>query len=204
VNLNGEGDVLLGSTPLGGSGCSESVITPGTPTIAGTVRVGSVLTAATGSWTPSGLTFTYQWRADGTPIPGATGPSISLTAAHLGRGISVAVTGSKTGYTAVTKASAVTSPVAPGSLSPTPKPKITGTAQVGKKLSAKPGSWGPGAVAKTYRWFANGKAIPGATGKKLKLTAALVGKRIKLKVTGKKPGYTSVTKASKTTAKVTT
>jgi hypothetical protein len=204
VNLNGEGDVLTGSSSLGGSGCTGSTITAGTPSISGTAKVGEVLTAAPGSWTPDGISFTYQWLADGTAIAGATGPSLSLTAAQLGRAISVSVTGSKTGYTAVTNASAATAAVAPGTLAPTPKPKITGTAKVGKKLTAKPGAWGPGTVDKTYKWLANGKVISGATGKKLKLTAALVGKRIKVKVTGEKAGYTSVSKASKATAKVTT
>ena len=97
-----------------------------------------------------------------------------------------------------------TAPVAPGTLSPTPKPKIKGTPEVGKKLTAKPGAWGPGAVTKTYKWFANGKAIPGATGKKLTLKAAQAGKKITVKVTGTKPGYTKVTRTSAATVKVTT
>lgn len=202
VVLNGQGEVMAGSTPLGGAGCAASTITGGTPTIAGTAKVGKVLTAAPGSWSPAGVAFSYQWYASGTAIPGATGTSLMLTAGHVGRKIAVRVTGSKAGYTAVTRTSAVTGNVAPGTLAPAPKPKITGTPKVGKKLTAKPGTWGPGSVAKAYRWYANGKAIPGAKGKTLKLTASHVGKRITVRITGTKAGYATVTKVSAATAKI--
>jgi hypothetical protein len=201
VSLDGAGIVLTGSTPLGGAGCAGSVITPGTPTISGTAKVGMVLSAVPGSWSPSGVALSYQWHADGTPIPGATGQSLPLTAAHLGRGIAVKVTGSKTGLPTVSVPSANTPNVAPGTLAPPPQPKIKGTAKVGKKLTAKPGSWHPGTVL-SYQWYANGKAISGAKGKKLKLKASHAGKRITLKVTGTQPGYEPVTKVSAATPKV--
>ncbi len=89
-----------------------------------------------------------------------------------------------------------------GTLAPAPKPKITGVKQVGKKLTAVPGIWGPGAVALSYQWYAAGHKIPGANGKKLKLKSAQVGKRITVKVTGTKAGYTKVTKASKPTVQI--
>jgi hypothetical protein len=200
VFLNG--DVLTGSTSLGGAGCAGSTITAGTPTIAGTAKVGMALTAAPGSWSPAGVAFSYQWYADGTSIPGATGDSLLLAPAQVGKGISVRVTGSKAGYTAVAKTSAVTTNVAPGTLAPAPKPKIKGKAKVGEKLTAKPGTWGPGEVAKTYQWYANGKAISGATGKSLKLKASHAGKRITVKVTGTKAGYDPVTNVSAATVKI--
>jgi hypothetical protein len=80
-------------------------------------------------------------------------------------------------------------------------PKITGTARVSKTLKVKKGTWTPGA-AFTYRWYQGGKQIKAATKATLKLKAAQKGKRIRVKVTGHKAGYTNLTKVSKATAKV--
>jgi len=91
---------------------------------------------------------------------------------------------------------------APKSLA-TSKPAITGKAKVGMRLVAHPGVWGPTPVKLTYRWYANGAKIAGATGKTLKLTKAQRSKRITVKVTGKKDGYVTASKTSKATKKVT-
>ncbi|MBA3019723.1 hypothetical protein [Propionicimonas sp.] len=85
----------------------------------------------------------------------------------------------------------------------TSTPVIAGKAKVGKKLTVRTGAWGPAPVALSYRWYANGVKIAGATGKTLKVTKAQRGKRITVKVTGTKAGYASVTRASKATKKVT-
>ncbi len=77
-------------------------------------------------------------------------------------------------------------------------PKITGTARVGRVLEAKPGNWSSKATL-TYQWLRGGKAIKGATGKKYKLVSADKGKRISVKVTGKRSGYASSSKTSKKT-----
>ncbi len=55
------------------------------PSISGSPVVGSTLTATPGTWSEPGVTFAYQWRANGTNIAGATQPSLGLTAAQLGR-----------------------------------------------------------------------------------------------------------------------
>ncbi|MDR1791768.1 MAG: glycoside hydrolase family 3 C-terminal domain-containing protein [Propionibacteriaceae bacterium] len=75
------------------------------------------------------------------------------------------------------------------------KPAISGTAKVGKTLKVKTGAWTSGTKFK-YQWLANGKKIAKATKSSLKLTKALKGKKISVKVTGSKSGYTSVTKTS--------
>lgn len=75
------------------------------------------------------------------------------------------------------------------------KVKITGAAKVGKKLTAVPGKAAGAKI--TYKWFSNGKAIKKATGKTLKLTKALKGKKVTVKVTYAKTGFTSVTQTSK-------
>ncbi|WP_425864839.1 hypothetical protein [Arthrobacter sp. TWP1-1] len=86
-------------------------LTAPTPTISGTLRTGSTLTANTGTWT-TGTTLQYQWYRSETAIPGATAKSYKLVQADKNGTIKVRVTGSKTGYTTVAKYSASTGPVA--------------------------------------------------------------------------------------------
>ncbi len=65
------------------------------PSVSGEARVGNTVTANTGTWADAdgdALTYTYQWRANGTSIPGATGSSLTLVAAQAGMTISVTVT----------------------------------------------------------------------------------------------------------------
>ena len=82
------------------------------------------------------------------------------------------------------------------------KPKITGTVKVGKKLTAKPGVWKPSSVKLSYQWLRNGKAIKGATKAVYTLASKDKGKKITVKVTGKKAGYASKSVVSKATKKV--
>ncbi|MDF1489569.1 hypothetical protein [Tessaracoccus caeni] len=80
-------------------------------------------------------------------------------------------------------------------------PKISGTVQVGKKLTAKTGTWSP-KPSFSYQWYRDGKKISKATKSTYTLTSSDKGTKITVKVTGKKSGYTSVTKTSKKTASV--
>ena len=177
------------------------VITPApTPTVSGTPRVGAPLQAVTGTWM-TGVTFSYTWSVDGSPVAGATGATYRPRPADLGKAVHVAVTGSKPGYPDVTTTSTDTAVVGRGVLS-TSKPTILGLTKVGKKLTAVAGVWTRGTTL-GYAWFANGKAIKHATAKRLTLTKAQKGKRITVKVTGKQAGYTTASKTSARTAKIT-
>ncbi|PPH45210.1 hypothetical protein C5D09_10990 [Rathayibacter sp. AY1C9] len=185
----------------GTAAVTGGAITAATPTISGTAKVGSTLTAKPGTWGPSPVALAYQWKANGTALSGATSATYTPTGATLGKAITVTVTGSKSGFTAVTKTSAKTSAVVAGTLSAA-TPTITGTAKVGSTLTAKPGTWGPSPVALTYQWKANGTAISGATSATYKPTSATVGKKITVTVTGKKADYTTATRTSAATAAV--
>ncbi len=92
------------------------------PSIAGSPVVGSVLTASPGTWSESGVTFAYQWRADGTKIAGAAQPTLALTAAQLGRRITVLVTATKTGFVRRSKISPAVGPVAAATVVNPPPP----------------------------------------------------------------------------------
>jgi hypothetical protein len=82
-----------------------------TPTISGTARLGSTLTASPGTWTPSPVTLTYRWRANGVDIAGATGKTLKVAMTQVGKRITVTVTGSKIGFTSAQQTSAPTAVV---------------------------------------------------------------------------------------------
>ncbi|WP_298131782.1 hypothetical protein [Micropruina sp.] len=83
-----------------------------------------------------------------------------------------------------------------------PTPKISGTAKVGKKLTAKPGTWKPSGTKLSYQWYRNSTKISGATKSTYKLVKADKKKKITVKVTGKKDGYANTTKTSAKTKTV--
>lgn len=174
---------------------AAGVLSTVTPTITGTVAVGSKLSAKPGAWT-SGTSYSYQWYASGAAIRGATASTLTLTTAQRAKTITVKVTGKKSGYTSASKTSKATGKVATAAT-----PAISGTAAIGSKLTAKTGTW-TSKTSFSYRWYANGAAISGATKSTFTVTRSQAGKAITVAVTGKKSGYATVTKTSKPTAKV--
>lgn len=164
------------------------------PTVSGTGRVGRVLTAGTPTWGPGTVAKSYRWLRNGAPITGATGASYRLVAADLGKKVSVRVTGTKPGYPTVVRTSAART-VARGILT-TATPKIAGTPVAGRLLTAHAGTWGPGTVAKTFRWYRNGVAIKNATRASYRLTKADRGRRITVRVTGRKTAYVTAVRSS--------
>jgi len=168
------------------------------PTISGTAAVGSVLTAKPGTWSPSGVTLTYAWKRGTTTV--STRSTYVPVAADVGKRLTLTVTGSKAGYTTTSRTA--TSPVvAAGQLRNTVRPTISGKAVVGRALTAKPGTWSPTATV-SYRWQRNGVAISGATKSSYTATAADVGKRLSVKVTASRAGYSSLSATSGSSAKV--
>ncbi|CAN7480729.1 sunset domain-containing protein [Knoellia sp. LjRoot47] len=176
---------------------SALVVTPGTPSIAGLPMVGSVLTAGPGAWA-TGTAVTYQWFADGAPVPGATGRTFTLTTAQDGKALHVAVTASKPAYATVTRGSAATKRVMRWS-----SPGISGYFAYGQPLTARPGVWTTGATLR-YQWFADGRAVAGATTATLKLGTAQRDRRISVSVTGSKAGHLTVGRFSAQSARVLT
>jgi len=177
----------------------EGVLETVQPTTTGTARVGKTLTAKPGTWA-AGTTLRYQWLADGKAITSATRGNFALTAAQRRHRITVVVTGTRPGYETASAASAATGKVAYGQLS-TSKPRISGTARVGKTLRAAAKSWTTGAKV-TYRWYASGTKITGATKSTLTLASKYAGKKVTVRVTSTKPGYTTVVTKSAATKRV--
>jgi hypothetical protein len=85
------------------------------PTISGTAQVGSTLTGIPGTFSASPTSVAGQWLANGTPIPDATGETLSLTSAMASQQISYRSTATKTGETTISSTSdavTVANPVA--------------------------------------------------------------------------------------------
>ena len=87
------------------------VITAGTPVISGAATLGTTLSVDEGSWSPSDVTYSYQWYRGSAPISGATGDSYTLAAGDVGNAVSVRVAASKTGLTSTSAVSAATAVV---------------------------------------------------------------------------------------------
>lgn len=180
---------------------NASFTTAPAPKVSGTAQVGKTLTVDAGTWKPAPDALAYQWYRDGTAIGGATKASYTLQVADLGAKLKVSVTASRTGYNSATKSSDTTDAVAKGTIS-SKTPTISGTRQVGKTLTAKPGTWSPSGVTFTYQWYRDSKAISGATKATYKLTKSDKGKRMSVAVTASTDGYNSLAKRSAQTGKV--
>lgn len=199
----------LGSTC---AACTASVVVgahpvspSAAPTVTGTPTVGQELTAGTAGWA-NGTTFTYQWLADGTPVPGATKATFTPGVTTAGQTVRVTVTGSKGAASPVSRTSEATTAVARAT-QPGSAPTISGTPKIGKRLVAEVGSWEPGTFF-TYAWSANGTAISAANGGTgptfTPSLATQVGQTITVAVTGTKAGYSSTVKTSAATSAVAT
>lgn len=129
------------------------------------------------------------------PTPTPTSPSPTPT--------TPAPTPTTPAPTPTTPTTPTTPPSPPKKFTNVPTPTISGTAQVGKILTAKPGSWSPAPSSFQYQWYRNGKAITGATGRTYTLAPAIKGGTVTVRVTAARTGYaTTTSKPSKTTKKV--
>ena len=167
----------------------------GLPTIGGTAQVGETLTASTsGIADQDGLdnaSFSYQWLADDSAIPDATGSTYTLVAADQGKTIKVRVSFTDNADNEETLTSAATAAVAarPNSLA-TGAPTISGTAQVGETLTADTSGIADGDgldnVSYSYQWIrsdgSNDTDIEGEKSSTYTLVPADQGKTIKVKV----------------------
>ncbi|PFG18261.1 hypothetical protein ATK74_2845 [Propionicimonas paludicola] len=102
------------------------------PTISGSAKVGSTLTANVPAWTPAVASLSYQWFAGDTAIDGATSREFVVTEAQTGIALRVVVTGRRSGYGSVQVSSVATSPIEaatppPPPETPTPSPTPTDT-----------------------------------------------------------------------------
>lgn len=160
------------------------------PVTSGTARVGQKLTATTGTWSASRLTYKYQWLRNGVAISGATSSSRTLTSYDLGKQLAVRITATGAAGTTPGMATSAAKTIALG-YAPrnTVKPKITGQHRVGSLETASPGSWSPSATSYSYQWYRGTTKIAGATKRTYRLTRADKWRTIKVVVTARRAGH---------------
>ncbi|MBO1900568.1 IPT/TIG domain-containing protein [Leucobacter weissii] len=161
------------------------------PSISGTARVGESLHATTGTWSVPGTAYQYQWLAGGEEIEGATAAAYALTAADLGKTITVRVTAIATGYRPEPAESAATEEIGKGSFANTALPQLSGAAIVGETLTVSAGEWQVPGTDHSVQWLRNGVPIAGATGSSYLLTDRDHTAAITATVTATKAGYLS-------------
>jgi hypothetical protein len=156
----------------------------GTPTQGQTLSVTNTLADVDGIPTSGAGAITYQWRADGAAISGATTGTFTLNQAQVGKAISVTARYTDNLGASETVTSSATSAVANLNDAPTGAVSISGNASQRHSLSATntladvDGIPGSGAGAISYQWRANGAPINGATGSTFNLTPTQIGKVI--------------------------
>ena len=210
--------VSVGYTDTGGTtetvdSAASAVVTSvnsaptGGVALTGTATQGSVLTADTSSLADAdGLgALSYEWKADGVTVSGATGASYTLTQAEVGKAITVSVGYTDTGGTTETVDSAASAVVTSVNSAPTGGVALTGTATQGSVLTADTSSLADadGLGALSYEWKADGVTVSGATGASYTLTQAEVGKAITVSVGYTDTGGTTETVDSAASAVVT-
>ncbi|MFE5792195.1 hypothetical protein ACFQ8C_06380 [Streptomyces sp. NPDC056503] len=156
--------------------------------VSGTAVVGGKVTARTGSWSLPVDSFAYEWRADGVAVAGATAASYTIPASLQGKALSVAVVARKEGHPTLTSSSAAVTvrgvtPVA------TKAPSLSGTARVRGTLVVNRGTWTEVPTSFTYQWYADGRAIGGATRSAFTLAQAQRGQRITVQVAAHRAGH---------------
>ncbi len=89
----------------------RGIFTTVTPTIIGTAKVGRTLSARHGTWSPPPSSWSYQWRANGHSISGATRSTYVISKSRVGQRITVTVTGKRAGYVTKSRGSSSTAVV---------------------------------------------------------------------------------------------
>ncbi len=132
----------------------------GAVTVSGVVEQGQALTVTNTLVDLEGISasgsgaITYQWKADGESIHGATGSSLMLTQAMVGKAITVKASYTDLGGNAESVTSAATEAVVNVDDEATGTLNIAGAAEEGGSLTASQGNVldADGATTTSYRW----------------------------------------------------
>jgi hypothetical protein len=172
--------------------------TMATPTITGSAKVGSTLTAVPGTWSPTPASYRYAWKIDGVAVTGATSSTFTVPVSAAGKRVTATVTGLKQYY----ESSATSAPTTATGTFTAPQPAIKGTAQVGRTLTVTRGTWSPTPSSVEYVWKANGVTISTQASSTFVVPASAKGKRLTVTVVGSRTGYTKKSVMSPATSTV--
>jgi hypothetical protein len=191
TNTYGSANVYSAQT---GTVASGAPVSSGAPAVSGLAAEGQKLTATTGTWSPAGTSYAYQWQrsSDGgntwTSIPSAVYSYYTPGAADLGDTVQVRVTATNT-YGTTVAYSASTATVASGAPARSASPAVSGLAAEGQKLTATAGTWAPAGTSYAYQWQRSSDGgntwtnIPSATLSYYTLGAADLGDTVQVQVT---------------------
>ena len=178
------------------------------PTISGTEREGSTLTATRGSWTNNPTSFAFRWQRCATDgggcvdIAGGNENTYTLTRADVGRTVRVVVTASNPDGRDVAPSQATDVIGSRNAPRNTVRPSVTGDPTVGEELSVSTGTWTPTPASYSYRWQrcdTDGTTclnIPGATGRTYGVRTIDIGNRLRALVTARTAAGEQATVAS--------
>ncbi|WP_121252639.1 hypothetical protein [Nocardioides ferulae] len=156
-----------------------TVLIPGTapfgnrlmPAVVGRPVVGARLEADAGEWSSPPRRYLYQWLADGSKIPDATGDVFVPTSDQVGREIAVQVI-ARSDDGSMSRTSAATAPVTTttpppggdGEVAVLDDPRLTAGPRVGRTLRVETGRIEPASAAASVQWLLDGSPLPGADG----------------------------------------
>lgn len=146
----------------------RGTLAAGTVAIIGTGEMGTAFLSTTDTWptAPGAVSLSYQWKADGANISGATTNTYAPVAGDVGKDITLSVVaktdepGWSNSPAAVSNAVQATGTLATGTVS------ITGTGAVGTPLTVTGNGWPtvPADVELKYQWKSGATPINGETG----------------------------------------
>ncbi|HET6152178.1 MAG TPA: DUF3152 domain-containing protein [Marmoricola sp.] len=170
------------------------------PTVSGTPRVGAVLSATPGTWSPTPTSYSYSWLRDGVVIPGAHAATYRPVGADRQHHLAVSVLARGETTPAVQAATSTpTSAIGYGVFSVIKAPSVAGVRRWGRTLTASSGSYSPTPTTVTYQWLRDGAAIKGATKATYAATATDFGTHLSVRVTLRHDDYLAGTALSPST-----
>lgn len=170
------------------------------PTTGGTApRIGVPMTATPGEWTRTeGVTWRYQWYMNGTAIDAGKQAAYTPSPGTLGKRLTVKATAVHEGDVVASATSTATSAVARGTIEVVSPPTLAAARYpvVGDRIGRDLGYWKPSGLTWSYQWLRDGKAISGQRGSTYLLQSADWGKKVSLRVTAARTGYTTQTRTT--------
>jgi hypothetical protein len=156
------------------------------PVISGTNTFGSTLTTTDGTFTGTApLTYTYQWRRNGSPISGQTASTYVIGSSDSLAAITCEVKATNSyGFDSEVSDTITVVDFAPvNQVAPTVSP--SGTQSTGTLITADVESWdGVAPITYEYKWTRDGIAISGATASTYTIQLADDGTTIRVEVKG--------------------
>ena len=160
---NNLGSTQATSAPVAVGAAGTGPVNTAPPTITGTRLPGEQLSCNPGTWSGSGITYTFVWRRDGSVV--GTGTTYALLSADVGKSFTCTVTASFAGGSTTVTSAAVTvsGPSGHAPLNTTP-PSVSpdGVVALGQQLTCDPGVW-TGLPTFEFLWRRDGAVIDDAT-----------------------------------------